>query len=124
GVTRQVELSDSLHDAITSRSVNVISVKIDVQALGERQFADIPIIIEALPPDREMTLIPSSVSVMIRGGVDELAKLDPTKIRASVIYDMASFDTLTSAKPSFILPKGIEFLNADPQSVKFVIRKK
>lgn len=124
GVTKQVELSDSLHDAVTSRSVNVISVKIDVQAIAERQFYDIPISIDALPPDREMSLIPSSLSVVIRGGVDELAKLDPAKIRASVIYDMSSFDTLTSVKPSILLPKGIEFLHADPPSMKFVIRKK
>jgi hypothetical protein len=56
--------------------------------------------------------------------VDELAKLDPAKVRASVIYDMDAFDTLTSIKPSIILPKGIEFLYSEPANVKFVIRKK
>lgn len=124
GVTKQVELSDSLHDAVTNRSVNVISVKIDVQAVAERQFTDIPVTIEALPPDREMTLIPSAVSILIRGGVDELAKLNPSAIRASVIYDMTSFDSLTHTTPSILLPKGLEYLNTDPPTLKFVIRKK
>jgi hypothetical protein len=124
GVTKQIELSDTLTDAITSRSVAFVSVKLGVEALGEREFKDIPITVEALPPDREMLLIPSSVSVMLRGGVDELAKLDPLKIHASVIYDMATFDTLSAVKPSFQLPKGIEFLSSDPLQIKLVIRKK
>jgi hypothetical protein len=124
GVTRQVELSDTLNDAVTSRSVKIISVKIDVQAVGEKSFADVPVVVEAVPPDREITLLPGSISVVLRGGVDELAKLDPAKVRASVLYDMDAFDTLTSIKPSIILPKGIEFLYSEPANVKFVIRKK
>jgi YbbR domain-containing protein len=124
GVTKQVELSDTLTDAITSKSVGLVTIKLGVEALGEREFKDIPVTVEALPPDREMLLIPSSVSVMLRGGVDELSKLDPQKIHASVIYDMATFDTLTSVKPTVELPKGMEFLSSEPVQVKFVIRKR
>jgi YbbR domain-containing protein len=122
--THQIELSDTLHEAITSRSANMISVRIEVQAVAEKEFKDIPIAVEALPPDREMMLIPGSLSLVLRGGVDALAKLDPGKIRASIMYDGSKLDSTDAVKPVIQLPKGIEFLSSEPSEVKFVIRKK
>ncbi len=122
--TKVIELSDTLHEAITSRSANTVTVRIEVQAVAEKEFKDVPISIEALPPDREMLLIPGSLTVILRGGVNELAKLDPSKVKASILYDGSKLDSAETVKPDWQLPKGIEFLSSEPNEVKFVIRKK
>lgn len=123
-VTKQVELSDTLREAITDRSVASITIKLDVQAIAEKVFPDVPVTVDAVPPDRDVLLTPPSVTVTLRGGVDQLAKLEPAKLKARVAYDMLRFDTATTVKPEFILPKGLEFLTADPPDLKFIVRKR
>jgi YbbR domain-containing protein len=123
-VTMQVELADTLHDVITSRSVSAVRVSINVQATGEREMKDIPLNVDAVPPDRELLLIPSTITLSLRGGVDLLAHLDPKDIRAGVVYDVAAFDTLQSIVPTVTVPKGVEVLTIEPNTVKFIVRKR
>lgn len=122
--TKTLELSDTLKDAITSVSVSAITVRIGIEAIAERTFRDIPISVEALPPDRDLLLNPGSVSVTLRGGVDQLAKLDPMTVHAKVIYDALRFDSLSVIRPVVEAQKGIEVLSTEPLEVKFVVRKK
>jgi hypothetical protein len=123
-VTRQLELSDTLREAITSHSVNAITIKLDVQAIAEKVFADVPVTVDAVPPDRDVMLMPTTVTVTLRGGVDQLADLATTEIRAKVGYDMLRFDSATTVRPQFTLPKGLEFLTSDPPELKFIVRKR
>jgi YbbR domain-containing protein len=122
--TKSLDLSDTLKDEITSFSTSSINVRITVEAIAERVFKEIPIAIEALPPDRDLLLNPGMISVTLRGGVDQLAKLDPMTLHAKVIYDATRFDTLSVVKPSIDAPKGIEVLSTEPVEVRFVVRKK
>ncbi len=122
--TKTLELSDTLKDEITSRSVTTITVHIGIQAIAERTFKDIPISVEALPLNRDLLLNPGSLSVTLRGGVDQLAKLDPMTVHAKVIYDALRFDSLSGIKPVIEAPKGIEVLSTEPAELKFVVRKK
>lgn len=122
--TKTLELSDTLKDEITSRSVNAINIRITVEAIAERVFKEIPISTEALPPERDLILTPGSISVTLRGGVDQLAKLDPMTVRAKVIYDALRFDSLSVVKPIVEAPRGIEVLSTEPAEIKFVVRKK
>jgi YbbR domain-containing protein len=122
--TKTLELSDTLKDEITSLSVNSITVRIAVEAIAERTFKDIPIAVEALSPDRDLLINPGSISVILRGGVDQLAKLDPLTVHAKIIYDAARFDTISVIKPIVETPKGIEVLSTEPMEVKFVVRRK
>jgi len=122
--TKTLELSDTLKDEITSRSVNAITIKIIVEAVAEQVFKEIPITIEAAPADRELLLNPGSVSITLRGGVNQLARLDPAMIHAKIIYDAMRFDSLSAIKPVIEAPKGIEVLSVEPSELKFVVRKK
>jgi YbbR domain-containing protein len=122
--TKTLELSDTLKDEITSRSSNFITIRITVEAVAEQVFKDIPVSIEAVPPDRDVLLNPASISITLRGGVNQLAKLDPATIHAKVIYDALRFDSLSSIKPLIESPKGTEVLVVEPPELKFVVRKK
>lgn len=122
--TRTVELSDTLRDILTSRSSNTITIKIVVQAVAERTIAEIPVSVDALPADRELFLDPPAVSVVIRGGVDQLAKLTSMDIKARIVYDATRFDSLQTITPIFDVPRGIEVLQSQPHDVRFVLRKR
>jgi YbbR domain-containing protein len=122
--TKTLELSDTLKDAITSLSIGSITIRIAVEAIAEQTFKEIPVMIEGAPPDRDILLNPGNISVILRGGVDQLAKLDPMTIHAKVIYDALLFDSVSSVKPLIEIPKGIEVLSTEPKELKFVVRKK
>jgi hypothetical protein len=121
---KTLDLSDTLKDEITSLSANSITVRITVEAIAERVFKEIPITVEALSPDRDLLLNPGNVSVILRGGVDQLAKLDPMTIHAKIVYDAMRFDSISVVAPVVDAPKGIEVLSTEPSEVKFVVRKK
>ncbi|MBS1903605.1 MAG: YbbR-like domain-containing protein [Bacteroidetes bacterium] len=119
-----IELSDTIRDLLTSRSTNSVNVRVTVEAIAERTFSDVPVSVEALPADRELFLDPPAISVVVRGGVDQLAKLSPLLIKARVVYDATKFDSLQTITPVFETPRGIEVLQSLPPDVRFVLRKK
>ncbi len=123
-VDRTVELSDSLSSFITIPNAPKINVHIEVQAIGEKTIPAIPVAVEALPPQYEMLVIPGTVSVTVRGGVDELAKLTPASFHARALYDPMIFDTAHTFTPQIELPKSIRFLSTDPPRLKFIMRRK
>ncbi|HYM19419.1 MAG TPA: CdaR family protein [Candidatus Kapabacteria bacterium] len=122
--TQTIELSDTLGDLLTSRSVNTVAVHVVIEAIAEQTFKDIPVTVEALPADRELFLDPSTVTLTLRGGVDELAKLTPQMIKAKVTYDAMKFDSLQSVVPQIEVPKGFDVLQSQPVGLRFVVRKK
>ncbi len=122
--TQTLELSDTLAEVLTSRSINSVSVHVTIEAVAERLFNDIPVTVEAMPGDRELFLDPAMVSVVVRGGVDQLAKLSRDAIKAKIVYDAIKFDSISTLAPQIDAPTGIEVLQSQPTQVRFVIRKK
>lgn len=123
-VDRTLPLSDSLENFISIPNSPTVAVHVDVEAVGERRIVRIPVAIEALPPQYELILIPSSIAVTVRGGVDELAKLTPQSIHASIIYNPIVLDTASEIVPGIEVPNGMTYLFSDPAGLRFIIRKK
>lgn len=123
-VDRALILTDSLDNFITIASAPKITVHVAVQAIGEKRIPGIPVEIDALPPQFELVLIPGSIAVTLRGGVEELAKLPAATIHAHVIYNPMELDTARAVTPLFDVPKGLTYLSSDPPSVKFILRRK
>jgi len=123
-VERSLLLSDTLANQVTIQNAPKVTVHVRIEAVGEKKFAGVPVSIEALPPQYEMFLIPNSVTVTVRGGVNQLAKLPPTSLRARVKYDPMALDTAHTVTPLVDVPNGITFLGTEPPAVKFIIRRK
>ncbi|MDP4200429.1 MAG: hypothetical protein Q8922_07170 [Bacteroidota bacterium] len=123
-VDRVVQLSDSLANFISVVNAPKISIHVEVEAVAERTLAGVAVTVEALPPDYELVLIPNMMSVTVRGGVNELAKLQTSSIRARVVYDPRMVDTAHTLVPLVETPNGITYLASDPQSLRFIVRKK
>jgi hypothetical protein len=123
-IIRATELSDTLQNMLSIVGPNLYNVKIEVQALGEKVFKNVPVVVDAVPPEKDILLIPGTISLTLRGGVESLAKLKIENLRARVMYESVLFDTARSIKPSFDLPEGIQFLSSEPERLRFVIRKR
>ncbi|MFI5202124.1 MAG: YbbR-like domain-containing protein, partial [Candidatus Kapaibacterium sp.] len=103
-VERTLPLSDSLGNFISISNAPAVTVHISVEAVGERRVVRVPVAIEALPPQYELILIPSTVAITVRGGVGELAKLTPQSIHASVMYNPVVLDTASEIVPEIEVP--------------------
>ncbi len=79
--------------------------------------------VEAVPPGREVVLIPAVIDVTVRGGVDELSHVDKSLVRAHVTYEPMLFDTAHYVVPIVEVPSAVTFLQSEPSAVKFVVRK-
>jgi YbbR domain-containing protein len=123
-VDKSVPFSDSLENYVAVPNEQTVSVHVDIQPIGERQIAGVAVVVEALPPQYDMVLIPGTISVVVRGGVDELAKLTSSAIAAHVMYNPLVLDTAHTLSPVVDMPKGIFYLSSDPANVKFILRRK
>ena len=123
-IDKEVELLDTLSNEIKVLQPQAIRVKVNVEALAERVFPNVPIEVEAVPPGQEVLFIPGDISVTLRGGVDQLSNLSPSLLRAHVVYDAMEFDTAQRVKPIIDYPAGTTFLLSSPERVRFVVRKK
>lgn len=123
-VDRPLVITDSLDNYLSIPNTPKISVRVAVQAIGEKRITGIPVTIDALPPQFDLVLIPGSVAVTVRGGVEELAKLPTTAIQAHVMYNPMVLDTARSVAPQLEVPKGLTYLSSDPPTLRFILRKR
>lgn len=123
-VEQTVALTDSLDNLYSVSNAPKITVHVDIQAIGERVLGAVPITIDALPPQYDVILIPASVNVTVRGGVDQLTRLAPGAVRVRITYDPVVFDTAKYVQPIVDVPRGVTFLGLEPPRVKFILRKK
>lgn len=123
-VTQMITLSDTLQNVLDVLSNEKIQVKYMVEAIGEKIYQSIPVEVDAVPPEKQMLIFPSTISVALRGGVNELAKLKLSQIHARVTYDAVKFDTTETVKPVIEVPQGIQYLSQEPTQLRFVLRKR
>jgi len=121
-VTKTVELSDTLANMVTVVNPQPVQIAVNVEAVAEQVFHSVPIHIDALPPDKDVLLIPSDLSVTLRGGVDQLSSLNVSGIHVHVKYDAVAFDTSRTIVPSVDVPEGTTFVDASPDRLRFVLR--
>lgn len=123
-VSESVELLDTLSNSVKVISTTRVNVRQSVQAIGERTFTYVPVQPDASPSDKEILFVPGFISVTLRGGVEDLARLKSDDIRAYVMYDPMKFDSAEYVVPSISTPQSISFLSSSPASVRFVVRRK
>jgi hypothetical protein len=97
---------------------------LDVQQLAEKTFDDLPVEPIAVPPNREVLLNPQRLSVVIRGGIEQLGRLVPADVRVAVDYRLMVADTTGLIEPIVTLPPGVRLLKKTPERLQFVLRKK
>jgi hypothetical protein len=77
---------------IVWRSADKVNLRVNVELAAEKEFRNVGISAVNVPSDKDVLLIPQIVTV-IKGGVNQLANIDNTKILAHVDYNDLLKDT-------------------------------
>jgi YbbR domain-containing protein len=105
-----IPLSDSLRTLLNFQPGSV-KVRINVQQAAEIVIRNVPVRI--VSDDASLVAEPSSIHVAVRGGADQLARLRPEDLDASV-----KATAVGPAKPFIVAPRGVHILNVQPAVIR------
>ncbi len=121
-IETKVPLVDSLR-GLVSLNVNQVVVNIDIEQVTENTYKNIPITIKSIPDSAGILLLPPTVDVTIRGGINMIADLTADSLKATVSYRDLMSSGSPRLRPRVTVPSGFEVIAVQPDSVEFVIRK-
>jgi len=119
GVTTLVSMSDSL-STILNITPQQVRVHTNVQQVADRVIVDVPVELPAHHGSRSMLIVPTMISVIVRGGVDDLSTLTAQRVHA-VITD-ASISSGGFVRPTITVPPNMIVLGTVPSVVRYVER--
>lgn len=109
-------------------SVDILSqairLQVNVQPFAEKPIAGIPIEVVAEPPNREVIFIPPRMDIIVRGGIDQLARLTTENFQASVSYQSLIDDSAEAIVPALTGPSDVKIVSRKPERFEFIIRKR
>jgi YbbR domain-containing protein len=123
GITRTVKILDTLKNIIKIEP-KTVSMTYYIELSAEKIFEDISVIINNVPPDKEVLLIPPKLKLYLKGGVEQLAKINPDEIFANVEYKQIENDSLGYITPKITLPVDATVVNYEPRKFQYIIKKK
>ncbi len=97
---------------------------VNVQPFAEKTLSGIPVSCLDVPPSREVIFIPPKIDIIVRGGIDQIAKLTPDTYQASVSYDDLMREGVTTVVPRLTDVEGVQIVGKKPDRFKFIIRRK
>lgn len=122
-IIKNIRVSDSLSNIIW-RSQNEVKLTVNIELTAEKEFTNIEVKVPNLPSDREVLLIPQAVTVQLKGGVNQLAAVDASRINALINFSTILTDTTGSLLPMFEVPEGCSVIAVKPDKIQYVIKKK
>ena len=123
GISRNIFVSDSLSNLLWL-SQNEVKLNVNIELTAEKDFENIEIKVPNVPDDKEVLLIPQNVTVQLKGGVNQLAQIENSRIIAKVDYFKILSDTTGSVAPYFEIPPGCVVIAVKPDIIQYVIKKK
>ncbi len=108
-----IHVSDSL-GSIISVDPSTIQYDFSIQRSAEITLDDIPIVVIGAPYKSTHSISPQRLSLTLRGGVDQIEKLRPEDIEATVEYAQVAKDTTGLIRPHLKLPPNLKVINMNP----------
>jgi YbbR domain-containing protein len=115
-------LSDTLENVVKLSNEN-IWIDVYVQMSAEEEYKNIPLTLENFPNDNQITILPSTVDVVVRSGVDELSIFDPNQLKVIIDYKQIETDSLGYLLPKVSIPERLEVIKLTPSKFQYVIRQ-
>ncbi|MCP4723422.1 MAG: hypothetical protein GY863_00225 [bacterium] len=102
---------------------NEVEVIADIQKIGEKNIAAVPINVIGNPDSRQVEILPSTLNIIINGGVDHIKDLSVDDIYAYVNYDRGwRRDGEYIARVNIELPDYIISYEVSPQDFKVIVK--
>lgn len=102
---------------------NQVQLSFDVQKIVEKSFNNIKVVINDVPEDKEIVLLPNTVECNIRGGINILGKVSENQITAYINYREIVYDTLGSIQPELAIPENTTLVYIKPELLNYIIKK-
>jgi YbbR domain-containing protein len=122
-ITGTIALKDTLPNTL-KYDIRFVDFRYNIQLSAEKTIEEVVVGVSDVPEDKEVLLIPPKVSVSVRGGVDQLAKIAPSDISATVSFETIEVDTLGFVVPEIAIPDETNLLKSEPQKLQYIIKKK
>jgi len=123
GFTKTVKIIDTLNNIIKVEPKNV-TVTYSIELSAEKNFDDINVLINNVPQDKEVLLVPPKLKLYLRGGVEQLAKINPDEVFAGIEFKQIENDSLGYVSPIITLPVDVTIIKYEPQKFQYIIKKK
>jgi YbbR domain-containing protein len=98
-------------------------LKFDVQKIVDRKFDNLQVEVINVPKDQSIILMPSRISVVLRGGINLLGKLKAEEIRPYIDYGDIIKDTLGQIEPKLKIPFFSTIVDKSPEKFQYIIKK-
>jgi len=106
-----------------SYSADNLLMSLDVQAIIDKSFEEIQVKVLNVPPDREVVLIPNSITVSVLGGIEVLGKLTENDFSANIEYSEVVADSTGTVAPEIDFPDNTQLIYIKPERLRYVITK-
>ena len=103
--------------------VPFVEIFLDVQRIVDKTVDNIRVEVVDVPADRDVVLIPNSVSCLVKGGINILGRLTENDFRAYVHYRDVLLDSLGAVQPIIEFPENIELVTQRPERLRYIIKK-
>lgn len=104
-------------------STENVLMNLDVQAIIDKSFDEIPVVVLNAPPDRDVILIPNTITVSVLGGIEVLGKLSKSDFSANVEYSIVVTDSIGTVAPVIDFPENTQLIYTKPERLRYVITK-
>ncbi|MGE5499065.1 MAG: YbbR-like domain-containing protein [Syntrophothermus sp.] len=124
------DVADAVSDVLELKSPDNISldkkqceIRFDVQKIVDRSFDNLQVDVLNVPRGQSVVLIPSRISIVVRGGINLLAKLKSDEIHPYIDYIQLISDTTGTIEPNLKVPFFSSVIDKRPGKLKYIIKK-
>jgi len=122
GIDVTLPLSDTLK-GIVALNTTTVNVKIDIEQIADNTYSNIPVTILNNLDSASVLLLPPTVNVTVRGGINTMTDMTPDSFRVTVDYNELLHSSSSYTRPNVVTPLDLQIISIQPDSVEFVIRK-
>src|SRR5260370_41408849 len=100
------------------------SLRINIQPFAEKTLPGIRVTASGVPQGKEVIFIPSRIDLIIRGGIEQLARVTGTDFQAIVEFRRLVEDSAGTVVPGITAPPDVKVISRKPDRFQFIIRKR
>ncbi len=121
--TKEVKLLDTLSNLVKVEP-KFVTIFYRVELSAEKIFEDIDVTVLNVPADKEVLIVPPKIILSLRGGVEQLAKINISDFKVGIEYSQIDSDEQGFVVPSIELPNEFTVIKSEPQRFQYIIKKK
>jgi len=118
-----INIKDTLVNLIKIEPKSV-RYNFNVELSADKNFEGIDIAINNVPDNKEVLLIPPKAEISLKGGVEQLSKINPSEIKLFIDFKKLEDDTLGYFVPEIQLPVEANVININPPKFQYIIKMK